>query len=76
MNIKDYLPIPDLEKCKSLLCVQPHPDDNEVGAGATIAKLARNGCKITYLTVTDGSKGTDNPEMRGARLAKIRRKEG
>jgi LmbE family N-acetylglucosaminyl deacetylase len=75
VKITDFLPIPDLEKCRSLLCIQPHPDDNEVGAGATIAKLARSGCKITYLTVTDGSKGTDDPKLRGERLAKIRRKE-
>jgi LmbE family N-acetylglucosaminyl deacetylase len=75
MNVKDFLPIPELEKCKSLLCIQPHPDDNEVGAGATIAKLARSGCKITYLTVTDGSKGTDDPKLAGARLAEIRKNE-
>jgi hypothetical protein len=75
MNVRDYLPIPDLLKCKSLLCIQPHPDDNEVGAGATIAKLARSGCKVTYLTVTDGSKGTDDPGMSTSELAKIRRRE-
>jgi Uncharacterized proteins, LmbE homologs len=75
MNIKDYLPNPDLDTCKSLLCIQPHPDDNEVGAGATIAKLARNGCRITYLTVTDGSKGTDAPDISPSELAKIRKKE-
>ena len=75
MNLKDYLPNPDLEKCESLLCIQPHPDDNEVGAGATIARLARSGCKITYLTVTDGSKGTDDPAISACRMAEIRKKE-
>ena len=75
MNIKDYVPIPELEKCRNLLCIQPHPDDNEVGAGATIAKLAGNGCRITYLTVTDGSKGTDDPRISVQELAGIRRKE-
>jgi len=75
MNLTDFLPIPDLETCRSLLCIQPHPDDNEVGAGATIARLVRNGCSITYLTVTDGSKGTADPHLRGKALAGIRRKE-
>lgn len=75
MNIKDYLPIPDLTNCKSLLCIQPHPDDNEVGAGATIAKLTQSGCKVTYLTVTDGSKGTDDPGISVNELARIREKE-
>jgi LmbE family N-acetylglucosaminyl deacetylase len=75
MDLKQMLPMPKLEECKSLLCIQPHPDDNEVGAGGTIAKLVRQGCHITYLTVTDGSKGTDDPHLRGARLAEVRRQE-
>lgn len=72
---QDFLPIPALEQCKSLLCVQPHPDDNEVGAGATIAKLASKGCKITYLTVTDGSKGTYDRNVRGEELSELRKQE-
>ena len=75
MNLKEMLPMPDLENCKSILCIQPHPDDNEVGAGGTIAKLIQRGCRVTYLTVTDGRKGTDDPELRGDRLAAIRREE-
>ena len=58
MNLKDFFPLPDLESCQNLLCIQPHPDDNEVGAGATIARLTAKGCRITYLTVTDGRYGT------------------
>lgn len=75
MDIKDFLPLPDIEGCKSMLCVQPHPDDNEVGAGATIARLAASGCKITYLTVTDGSMGTMDPGRDPAELAAVRRDE-
>ncbi len=75
MEIKDFLPLPDMENCKSLLCIQPHPDDNEVGAGATIAKLSARGCKITYLTVTDGSMGTADPSQDPAQLAAIRKNE-
>lgn len=75
MDIHDILPLPDLEACKSLLCIQPHPDDNEVGAGATIAKLAAAGCKITYLTVTDGSMGSVDPAASPKNIAAVRRKE-
>lgn len=75
MDISDLLPIPDLENCKSLLCIQPHPDDNENGAGATIAKLAKNGCKITFLTVTDGSIGSPDPDVKPEAIAKIRKQE-
>lgn len=75
MDIRDLLPIPDLENCASLLCIQPHPDDNEIGAGATIAKLAKNGCKITYLTVTDGSIGSSDPNAKPEDIARIRKQE-
>jgi Uncharacterized proteins, LmbE homologs len=75
LNVADFLPLPDLESCKNLLCIQPHPDDNEVGAGATIAKLAAKGCLITYLTVTDGRLGTFNPLEDQADLTAKRRNE-
>ncbi len=75
MELKDLLPIPDLAGCKKLLCIQPHPDDNEIGAGATIAKLAQSGCQITYLTVTDGALGTLDPAVDPGELALTRKQE-
>lgn len=75
MDLKDLLQLPKLEECKSILCIQPHPDDNEVGAGGTIAKLSKLGCKITYLTVTDGSMGTIDAEQSKKELAQIRQSE-
>ncbi len=75
MKISEFLPLPDLEKCASLLCVQPHPDDNEVGAGATIAKLVKSGCRVTYLTITDGRIGTSEREADPNEIRLIRRKE-
>ncbi len=47
------IPIPDLLHTQRLLCVQPHYDDNDIGAGGTIARLARAGAEVHYLTVTD-----------------------
>lgn len=44
---------PDLRGANSVLCVQPHYDDNDIGAGGTIAALAAAGTKVHYLTVTD-----------------------
>lgn len=63
------------EGCTRVLCVQPHPDDCEYGAGATLADLADRGVEITYLTLTDGSKGTLDPGMEPRRLAEVRRRE-
>jgi LmbE family N-acetylglucosaminyl deacetylase len=73
MDLRQF--IPDLTSCASVLCIQPHPDDNEVGAGATIAKLARAGCDITYLTVTDGGMGTMDPAVSRDSLTCTRRAE-
>ncbi len=70
-----YLPIPDLFKLDHLLCIQPHPDDLEIGAGATIARLNRAGVRTTWLTVTDGSAGTCDSSVKRDELARIRRSE-
>lgn len=48
---------PDLNNINRLLCIQPHPDDNEIGMGGMIAALTARGCRVDYLTVTDGSLG-------------------
>lgn len=44
---------PDLSKAKRVLFVQPHPDDNQIGAGGTIAWLVSLGVEVWELTVTD-----------------------
>ena len=75
MNIYDSLPKLNLEACHRLLCVQPHPDDNEVGAGATIAQLTQAGCEVVYLTVTDGRLGSADPSVNPEELVQTRRRE-
>ena len=42
---------------KKILCIQPHPDDNEIGMGGIISYLTSKGVQVDYLTVTDGSLG-------------------
>jgi LmbE family N-acetylglucosaminyl deacetylase len=44
------------------LAVAAHPDDVEFQAGATLAKWAAAGCEVSYLVLTDGSKGTWDPD--------------
>lgn len=51
------LPIPS-----SALAIGAHPDDVEFGCGATLAKWAAGGCVVHHLVLTDGSKGTWNPD--------------
>ena len=57
MTIESILPIPDIFSAKRVLCVQPHYDDNDIGAGGTLARLAKNGAELFYLTVTDDLMG-------------------
>ncbi|MBI5231930.1 MAG: bacillithiol biosynthesis deacetylase BshB1 [Coriobacteriales bacterium] len=37
-----------------LMCIGAHPDDVEIGMGATVAKLARSGTKVAIVDLTDG----------------------
>jgi LmbE family N-acetylglucosaminyl deacetylase len=57
------------------LVVSAHPDDPDFGAGGTIGKLAKNGSKVTYVIVTDGSQGGEDPTQRDSELIAIRQKE-
>jgi LmbE family N-acetylglucosaminyl deacetylase len=51
-------PTVDLVPPASALAVGAHPDDIEFGCGATLAKWAAAGCRVEYLVLTDGSKGS------------------
>ena len=75
-KVKDLLPVPELLSMRRVLCVQAHPDDAEVGAGATVARLTRGGSEVVYLTVTDGGVGTTDASIAPPELARIRRREG
>jgi LmbE family N-acetylglucosaminyl deacetylase len=56
-SFETILPVPDLFSAKRILCIQPHYDDNDIGAGATLAALQENGAELIYLTVTDDLMG-------------------
>jgi len=73
--IKMMLSPPEILNSKKVLCIQPHPDDNEIGMGATIKVLSDKGCEIHYLTITDGRLGTQNPELTPEELVEIRKLE-
>lgn len=59
MDFKDFMPVPDLFSFKKILFVQPHPDDNEIGAGGTIALCIQKGIEVVYCTVSKGKGGSD-----------------
>ena len=53
-------PVPRVDAFQRYLFIGPHPDDIEIGAGATIAKLADQGKNIRFLIATDGRYGLGN----------------
>ncbi len=60
---------------KRALVVAAHPDDAEFGCAGTVALWSRNGWEFYYLVCTDGSKGSNDPEMVPERLIATRRQE-
>jgi len=69
------MPLEAEEGPKRALVVAAHPDDSEFGAAGTAALWTREGWEFYYLICTDGSKGTEDPEMTPARLIPLRREE-
>ncbi len=53
-------PVPKVETFERYLFIGPHPDDIEIGAGATAAKLAAAGKQVTFLICTDGRYGLEH----------------
>ena len=57
------------------LIIFAHPDDAEIGAGATAAYWASKGTEITYVQCTTGSSGSNDTEMTSERIVGIRAAE-
>lgn len=68
-------PLAKIEDFNTYLFIGPHPDDIEIGAGATIAKLVQMGKKVSFLIVTDGRYGTENTRLSDDALIRERKRE-
>ena len=53
-------PAPKVEGFQRYLFLGPHPDDIEIGAGATAAKLIAAGKQVCFLICTDGRFGLEH----------------
>lgn len=65
----------DLPTPERALAIGAHPDDVDFGCGATLAKWAADGCEVSVLVCTDGSKGTWDPSADTAQLVATRQVE-
>jgi LmbE family N-acetylglucosaminyl deacetylase len=75
IDVQTLLSPPNILDCKRILCIQPHPDDNEIGMGGIIAVLAEAGCDVHYLTVTNGNRGNKDKQASREQTAAVRREE-
>ena len=57
------------------MVVCAHPDDAEIGAGATTARWTAQGCEIVFVVCTSGSGGSNDPGMTKERLVLLRAEE-
>lgn len=60
---------------ESAMIIVAHPDDAEFMAAGTLAKWARQGCRVYYCVVTNGNKGSDDEAMTPDQLQAIRELE-
>jgi N,N'-diacetylchitobiose non-reducing end deacetylase len=75
MRAKFVIPKPDPFKARRVLCIQPHYDDNDIGAGGTIAALVDAGVEVFYLTVTDDLMGVIDPNLTEEEAAALLRRD-
>ena len=57
------MPMPKLLGYERYCFVAPHPDDIEIGAGGTVARLKAMGKQVSYVIATDGRYGGETPGM-------------
>ena len=58
--LKAAAPLPNLESFTRYLFIGPHPDDIEIGCGATVSKLTSLGKEVSFLICLDGRYGLAN----------------
>src|SRR5690606_22301286 len=60
---------------RSALVISPHPDDETLGCGATIARKLAAGARVTVLMLTDGRHSHRVSALSPDELARVRRAE-
>ena len=68
------LPSVEPSRYRRVMAIFPHPDDETVGCGGTIHRVARCGGRVTLLVLTRGENG-GGACIRGTALAARRRQE-
>lgn len=75
LAIRIAAPVPQIDSFDRYLFIGPHPDDIEIGAGATAARLVSMGKKVCFIICIDGRYGDGYAPCRGDELAALRQRE-
>lgn len=67
--------LPKLESFNNYLFIGPHPDDIEIGCGATVKKLTSMNKNVSFVVATDGRIGSIDQSISEEELVKLRQKE-
>ena len=68
--MKEFTEIP-----RTAMVIFAHPDDAEIGTGATVAKWVSKGTKVVYVLATTGSSGSNDTSMTSEKIVDIRSNE-
>jgi len=60
---------------KSAMAIFAHPDDIEFSCVGTLARWAKTGTKVSYIIITSGDVGIDDPTINQENAIQIREKE-
>jgi LmbE family N-acetylglucosaminyl deacetylase len=60
---------------KKIAVIFAHPDDPDFSCAGTVAKWTDEGHEVVYVLLTNGDKGSHDPEMPPERLVKVREEE-
>jgi LmbE family N-acetylglucosaminyl deacetylase len=64
-----------MAEVRRILVAVAHPDDAEFGCAGSVARWVAEGCEVVYCLFTSGDRGSDDPAMTPARLARLREAE-
>ena len=57
------------------MAIAPHPLDNDMGLGGTVARWTREGKEVIYVICTNGDKASSDPDVKPEELSLVRKQE-
>lgn len=75
IDYNNLKPVDPLENPIRILVSVAHHDDIEFGVAGTIARWVKEGAEVTYIIITDGGAGSNEPGVVRTELAERRREE-